>query len=296
MFLLPCQTLQGKHYRLNCLIPVRIIRRSDNCKNRDAEGRLRVTYACCQPFATGKVKLKTRQDEQPCRLPAPNSLTSQEPFSPLQPPAPCTHRIFTALCWDSELYCSAQIFYLWTVWSRTFQTVLVLWAAPQNPRQQNAACLGHGDLSFALHCKKVRQNLSLDKWIPLGSPILLTSPDIWKIWLIFYFTCQCLSKFMNLRCWTSQTVSRKPVLPMLLAWLADVDVLEDLQNHKIPTITGTGHLSWAKLIPASEITQVLHLQKPMEQFSYFKKPTALNFQTQLWWTHSRPIGRDELWA
>lgn len=60
MFLLPCQTLQGKHYRLNCLIPVRIIWRSDNCKNRDAEGRLRATYACCQHFTIGKVKLRTR--------------------------------------------------------------------------------------------------------------------------------------------------------------------------------------------------------------------------------------------
>lgn len=163
-----------------------------------------------------------RQDEQPCRLPAPDSLTFQEPFSPLQPPDPCTQRVFTALWWDSELQCSAQVFYLWTVWS--FQMVLVAWAAPQNLRQQNAARLGHGDLSFALHCKQMRQNLSLDKWIPLGSPILLTSPDTWKIWLIFYFTCQWLSKLMNIRCWTSQTVSRKPVLPMLLARLAYADV------------------------------------------------------------------------
>lgn len=60
MFLLPCQTLQGKHYRLNCLIPICIIRRSDNCKNRDAKGRLRAAYACCQPFAIGKAKLRTR--------------------------------------------------------------------------------------------------------------------------------------------------------------------------------------------------------------------------------------------
>lgn len=56
VFLLPCQTLQGKHYRLNCLIPICIIRRSDNCRNRDAKGRLRATYACCQPFAAGKAK------------------------------------------------------------------------------------------------------------------------------------------------------------------------------------------------------------------------------------------------
>lgn len=89
-------------------------------------------------------------------LPAPDSLASQEPFSPLQPLDPCTHRVFTALWWDSQLYCSAQIFNPWIVWSRTFQRVLVAWAAPQNPRQQNAAHFGHRDLSFAFHCKQMR--------------------------------------------------------------------------------------------------------------------------------------------
>lgn len=60
VFLLPCQTLQGKHYRLNCLIPICIIWRSDNYKNRDAKGRLRATYARCQPSTVGKAKLRTR--------------------------------------------------------------------------------------------------------------------------------------------------------------------------------------------------------------------------------------------
>lgn len=179
MFLLPCQTLQGKHYCLNCLIPIRIIRRSDNCKNRDAEGRLRATYACCQPFTIGKVKLRLRD-----RMSSPAG--SLQPFSPLQPPDPCIHRVFTALWWDSELL--RPDFYLWTMWPRTLQMVLMAWAAPQNSRQQNSACLGQGDLSFALHCKHMRQNLSLDKWFTLGSPVLLTTPDIWKIWLIFYLS------------------------------------------------------------------------------------------------------------
>lgn len=40
VFPLLCQTLQGKHYRLNCLIPICIIRRSDSLQNQDAKGRL----------------------------------------------------------------------------------------------------------------------------------------------------------------------------------------------------------------------------------------------------------------
>lgn len=36
----PCQTLQGKHYCLNCLSPICIIWSSDSHKNRDAKRRL----------------------------------------------------------------------------------------------------------------------------------------------------------------------------------------------------------------------------------------------------------------
>lgn len=86
MFLLPCQTLQGKHYRLNCLIPICIIRRSDNCKNRDAKGRLRAAYACCQPFAIGKAKLRTRARTSSPQ--APSSPVTHFPGALLTPAAP----------------------------------------------------------------------------------------------------------------------------------------------------------------------------------------------------------------
>lgn len=88
VFLLPCQTLQGKHYRLNCLIPICIIQRSDNCKNRDAKGRLRATYACCQPFAVGKAKLRTSAGtSSPAGSSTPTSpLFSRRLSHPCDPP------------------------------------------------------------------------------------------------------------------------------------------------------------------------------------------------------------------
>jgi len=90
VFLLPCQTLQGKHYRLNCLIPICIIRRSDNCKTRDAKGRLRATYARCQPFAVGKAELRTSAGtSRPAGSPTP---TSPLPTGgPLRTPAAPKH-------------------------------------------------------------------------------------------------------------------------------------------------------------------------------------------------------------
>ena len=114
VFLLPCQTLQGKHYRLNCLIPICIIRYSDNCKNRDAKGRLRATYARCQPFAAGKAKLRTSAGtSSPAGSPTPTSpLPPGEPSPPLWPPDPRTRRIFAALWWGFQPYFSTQEIFL----------------------------------------------------------------------------------------------------------------------------------------------------------------------------------------
>lgn len=110
VFLLPCQTLQGKHYRLNCLIPICIIRHSDNCKNRDAKGRLRATYARCQPFAVGKAKLRTSAGtSSPASSPAPTSpLSPREPFPPLRLPDTHTRRVFISLWQGFRLYFSTQ--------------------------------------------------------------------------------------------------------------------------------------------------------------------------------------------
>lgn len=112
VFLLPCQTLQGKHYRLNCLIPICIIQRSDNCKNRDAKGRLRATYACCQPFAVGKAKLRTSAGtSSPAGSSTPTSpLFSRSLSHPCDPPHTHTCRVFTALWWGFQPYFSIQIF------------------------------------------------------------------------------------------------------------------------------------------------------------------------------------------
>lgn len=136
-------------------------------------------------------------------LQAPSSqLTSQEPFSPLQPPDPCTQRVFTALWWDSQLYCSIHglcgLEHFRGSW----------WHELPLKTLESKMLHALGMDTCPLPCianneGRAWQYLSLDKPIPLGSPILLTSPDIWKIWLIFYFTCQCLSKFMNIRCRTS---------------------------------------------------------------------------------------------
>lgn len=157
MFLLPCQTLQGKHYRLNCLIPICIIRRSDNCKNRDAKGRLRAAYACCQPFAIGKAKLRTRaRTSSPAGSQLPSHSLPRSPSHPRSSQTPALAGFSLPSGGVPNRTAPPRFFYPWTVWSRTFQQVLVARAAPQNPRQQNAACLGHGDLSFALHCKQMR--------------------------------------------------------------------------------------------------------------------------------------------
>lgn len=191
VFLMPCQTLQGKHYRLNCLIPICIIQRSDNCKNRDAKGRLRATYARCQPFAVGKAKLRTSAGmSSPAGSPTPTSLLPpQEPFPPLRPPDTCTHRVFAALWWGFQPYFSTQeIFHPGTVWSRTFQRILVGRAVPQKMRQQTGmiCCMPWAQrLALCLAWQPIegraQQNLSLDKPISPGSPILQTSPDILKI-------------------------------------------------------------------------------------------------------------------
>lgn len=114
VFLLPCQTLQGKHYRLNCLIPICIIRRSDNCKNRDAKGRLRTTYARCQPFAVGKAKLRTSAGTSSSTgSPVPTSpLPPGETFPPLRPPDTHTRRVSTALWWGFQPHFSTQEIFL----------------------------------------------------------------------------------------------------------------------------------------------------------------------------------------
>lgn len=127
VFLLPCQTLQGKHYRLNCLIPICIIRRSDNCKNRDAKGRLRMTYARCQPFAVGKAKLRTSAGTSSSTVSPTftSPLPPGEAFPPLRTPDTHTRRVFTALWWGLQPYFSTEeIFYPGTVWSRTSQRIL----------------------------------------------------------------------------------------------------------------------------------------------------------------------------
>lgn len=188
VFLLPCQTLQGKHYRLNCLIPICIIQRSDNCKNRDAKGRLRATYACCQPFAVRKAKLRTSAGmSSPAgssTLTSPLSLRSLS--HPCDPPTP-THAGFSLPSGGVSHSASPSEDFL-------FRDCLVQnlsedpgWTSCSSKNQASkqaryAAYLGHKRAALCLASQpvkdKAQQNLSPDKPIPLGSPILQTSPDI----------------------------------------------------------------------------------------------------------------------
>lgn len=125
VFLLPCQTLRGIHYRLNCLIPICIIRRSDNCKNRDAKGRLGATYAHCQPFTVGKAKLRTSAGtSHPAGSPTPNhTLPPGEPFPALHTP---DMQGFAILWLGFQPHFSMQkTFCPGTVWFRTLQRILL---------------------------------------------------------------------------------------------------------------------------------------------------------------------------
>lgn len=210
VFLLPCQTLQGKHYRLNCLIPICIIRRSDNCKNRDAKRRLRATYACCQPFAVGKAKLRTSAGtSSPAGSHAPTPtipLPPAEPFPPLRPPDSLTRRVFTALCWGFQPYCSTlEIFLPRDCLVQNLSEDPGGTSCPSKTKKANRHDMLHAlgieicpsCLASQLIEGRAQQNLSLDKPNPLGCPILQISPEIFKIGLIFYFTHQCLSESMS---------------------------------------------------------------------------------------------------